>query len=103
VVSVLASAKPVVVVTKVRTLVLAVNFGAEILKSIPGRVSTEVDARLSFDKEKSIAKARHLVQLYQDQGVEKSRILIKLASTWEGIRHQNPRHHGSESPHVLTG
>ncbi|ELQ6021094.1 transaldolase [Cronobacter turicensis] len=65
---------------------LAVNVGAEILKSIPGRVSTEVDARLSFDKEKSIAKARRLVELYQDQGIDKSRILIKLASTWEGIR-----------------
>ena len=65
---------------------LAVNIGAEILKSIPGRVSTEVDARLSFDKEKSIAKARRLVELYQEQGVDKSRILIKLASTWEGIR-----------------
>lgn len=64
---------------------LAVNFGAEILKIVPGRVSTEVDARL-FDKEKSIEKARHLVDLYQQQGVEKSRILIKLASTWEGIR-----------------
>ncbi|ELQ6224635.1 transaldolase [Cronobacter turicensis] len=65
---------------------LAVNVGTEILKSIPGRVSTEVDARLSFDKEKSIAKARRLVELYQDQGIDKSRILIKLASTWEGIR-----------------
>ncbi len=65
---------------------LAVNFGTEILKSIPGRVSTEVDARLSYDKEKSIAKARHLVALYQEQGIDKSRILIKLASTWEGIR-----------------
>ncbi len=64
---------------------LAVNFGAEILKIVPGCVSTEVDARLSFDKEKSIEKARHLVDLYQQQGVEKSRILIKLASTWEGI------------------
>ena len=65
---------------------LAVNFGAEILKSIPGRVSTEVDARLSFDQQKSIDKARHLVDLYQQQGIDKSRILIKLASTWEGIR-----------------
>ncbi|WP_435945796.1 transaldolase [Dryocola sp. BD586] len=65
---------------------LAVNFGAEILKSIPGRVSTEVDARLSFDKEKSIEKARRLVELYAEQGIDKSRILIKLASTWEGIR-----------------
>lgn len=65
---------------------LAVNIGAEILKSIPGRVSTEVDARLSFDQEKSIAKAHRLVELYQEQGIDKSRILIKLASTWEGIR-----------------
>ncbi|WLI75842.1 transaldolase [Kosakonia sp. H02] len=65
---------------------LAVNIGAEILKSIPGRVSTEVDARLSYDKEKSIAKARRIMELYQDQGIDKSRILIKLASTWEGIR-----------------
>ena len=61
---------------------LAVNFGAEILKSIPGRVSTEVDARLSFNREKSIEKARHLVALYQEMGIDKSRILIKLASTF---------------------
>lgn len=53
---------------------LAVNFGAEILKSIPGRVSTEVDARLSFNREKSIEKARHLVALYQEMGIDKSRI-----------------------------
>ncbi|WP_306802053.1 transaldolase family protein, partial [Klebsiella pneumoniae] len=59
---------------------------AEILKSIPGRVSTEVDARLSFNREKSIEKARHLVALSQEMGIDKSRILIKLASTWEGIR-----------------
>lgn len=65
---------------------LAVNFGVEILKSIPGRVSTEVDARLSYDQEKSMAKARRLVELYADRGIDKSRILIKLASTWEGIR-----------------
>ncbi|MBS1203311.1 MAG: transaldolase [Proteobacteria bacterium] len=65
---------------------LAVNFGVEILKSIPGRVSTEVDARLSYDKAKSIAKAHRLVELYEEQGIAKSRILIKLASTWEGIR-----------------
>lgn len=65
---------------------LAVNIGAEILKSIPGRVSTEVDARLSYDKEKSMAKALRLVELYEEQGIDKSRILIKLASTWEGIR-----------------
>lgn len=67
---------------------LAVNFGTEILKIVPGRVSTEVDARLSFDKEKSIEKARHLVDLYQQQGVEKSRILIKLASTWKEFARQ---------------
>lgn len=65
---------------------LAVSVGAEILKSIPGRVSTEVDVRLSFDTEKSIAKARHLIALYAEQNIDKSRILIKLASTWEGIR-----------------
>lgn len=65
---------------------LAVNFGAEILKSIPGRVSTEVDARLSFNREKSIEKARHLVALYQEMGIDKSRILIKLASTQEDPR-----------------
>lgn len=68
---------------------LAINVGVEILSNIPGRVSTEVDARLSFDKEKSIAKARALVALYADQGIDKSRILIKLASTWEGIRAAN--------------
>ncbi len=66
---------------------LAVNFGAEILKSIPGRVSTEVDARLSYDKEKKHRQsAPPRVELYHDQGIDKSRILIKLASTWEGIR-----------------
>ncbi len=65
---------------------LAVNFGAKILDIVPGRVSTEVDARISFDKEKSLEKARHLIALYKEQGIDKSRILIKLASTWEGIR-----------------
>jgi len=65
---------------------LCVLFGCEILKIIPGRVSTEVDARLSFDKEASIAKAQKLIQLYEDQGIKKDRILIKLASTWEGIQ-----------------
>lgn len=64
---------------------LAVNIGLEILKFVPGRISTEVDARLSFDKTASIAKAHKLVKLYQDAGIDKSRILIKLASTWEGI------------------
>ncbi|MGI2257758.1 transaldolase [Shewanella sp. GXUN23E] len=64
---------------------LAVNIGVEILKYVPGRISTEVDARLSFDKAASIAKAHKLVDLYQAAGIDKSRILIKLASTWEGI------------------
>lgn len=63
-----------------------VNFGLEILKIVPGRVSTEVDARLSFDTEASIAKARSLISLYESQGVPRNRILIKLASTWEGVR-----------------
>ena len=65
---------------------LCVLFGVEILKIIPGRVSTEVDARLSFDKEASIAKAIRIIQLYKEQGIDKKRILIKLASTWEGIQ-----------------
>lgn len=63
---------------------LFVNVGAEILKSIPGRVSTEVDARLSFDVDGSIAKAKSLISLYEEMGIKKERILIKLASTWEG-------------------
>jgi len=65
---------------------LSVNFGKEILKIIPGRVSTEVDARLSFDTEGSVAKARQLIGLYEKDGIDRKRILIKLASTWEGIR-----------------
>jgi transaldolase len=65
---------------------LFVAFGREILAHIPGRVSTEVDARLSFDTERSVAKARKLIALYEAQGVRRERILIKLASTWEGIR-----------------
>lgn len=65
---------------------LAVNIGIEILKSVPGRISTEVDARLSFDRELCIEKARKLIGLYQEQGIDKSRILIKLASTWEGVK-----------------
>lgn len=65
---------------------LAVAFGAEILKIVSHRVSTEVDARLSFDMEGSVAKARALVALYQKAGVPRERVLIKLASTWEGIR-----------------
>lgn len=65
---------------------LAVNFGLEILKIVPGRVSTEVDARLSFDTEGSIAKARELIALYEASGISRERILIKVASTWEGIQ-----------------
>jgi len=65
---------------------LAVNFGAEILKIVPGRVSTEVDARLSFDTEANVKKARELIALYKEVGIEKERILIKIASTWEGIQ-----------------
>jgi transaldolase len=64
---------------------LAVNFGCEILKLIPGRVSTEVDARLSFDKDASIQQAEELIALYEQQGISHDRILIKIASTWEGI------------------
>jgi len=65
---------------------LAVNFGREILKIVPGRVSTEVDARLSFDTAGSIVKARELIGLYEQAGIGRERILIKLGSTWEGIR-----------------
>ena len=65
---------------------LAVNIGLEILKLVPGRISTEVDARLSYDTEASIAKAKHLIKLYNDAGISNDRILIKLASTWQGIR-----------------
>ena len=64
---------------------LAVNFGLKILDIVPGRVSTEVDARLSFDKEGTIAKARELIALYEEAGIAKERILIKVAATWEGI------------------
>ena len=65
---------------------LSVAIGGEILKLVPGRVSTEVDARLCFDTEATIAKARKLVQLYEDAGIGRERMLIKIASTWEGIR-----------------
>jgi transaldolase len=64
---------------------ICVNFGIEILKIVPGRVSTEVDARLSFDTEATIAKAHQLIKLYADAGIGKDRVLIKIASTWEGI------------------
>jgi transaldolase len=65
---------------------ISVTFGKEILKIVPGRVSTEVDARLSYDTEASIAKAHKLIGLYQQAGIGKERVLIKIASTWEGIR-----------------
>jgi transaldolase len=65
---------------------LSVNFGVEISKIVPGYVSTEVDARLSFDTTATVAKARRLIALYKEKGVDKSRILIKIASTYEGIR-----------------
>jgi transaldolase len=65
---------------------LAVNFGKEILKTVPGRVSTEVDARLSFDTAATTAKARELIGLYEAAGIGRERILIKVGSTWEGIR-----------------
>src|SRR3989440_1578220 len=65
---------------------LFVQFGREILKHVAGRVSTEVDARLSFDEEGSIARARRFISLYEKHGVSRERVLIKLSSTWEGIR-----------------
>ncbi|MEM9382007.1 MAG: transaldolase [Planctomycetota bacterium] len=65
---------------------LAVAFGIEILKIVPGRVSTEVDARLSFDTEATVAKARRLIALYEEAGIDRERVLIKIASTWEGIQ-----------------
>jgi len=64
---------------------ILVAFGLEILKIIPGRVSTEVDARLSFDTKATVTKAKHLISLYESQGIDRKRILIKLAGTWEGI------------------
>jgi len=65
---------------------LLVEFGSEILKIVPGKVSTEVDARFSFDKDGSIEKALHIIELYKSKGIGKERVLIKLASTWEGIK-----------------
>jgi transaldolase len=64
---------------------LAVSIGLEIQKSVPGRVSTEVDARLSFDRDSTVARARRLIDLYEARGSQRSRVLIKIASTWEGI------------------
>lgn len=65
---------------------LAVNFGLEILKIVSGRVSTEVDARLSFDTEATVERAHKIIKLYADAGIPKERILIKIASTWEGLQ-----------------
>jgi transaldolase len=65
---------------------LLVRFGIEILQHVPGRVSTEVDARLSFDTEATLTRARRIIDLYQGEGVHVDRILIKIASTWEGIQ-----------------
>jgi transaldolase len=65
---------------------LAVSIGLEIQKHIPGRISTEVDARLSFNVDAMVAKGRKIISLYKDAGVDKGRVLIKLASTWEGIK-----------------
>ncbi len=65
---------------------VAVNFGLEMLKIVPGRVSTEVDARLSFDTDATVRKARELITLYEEAGISRERILIKVAATWEGIK-----------------
>ena len=65
---------------------ILVNFGLEILKIVPGRVSTEVDARLSFNTQGTLDKARHIIGLYEKAGIGRERVLIKIASTWEGIK-----------------
>ena len=65
---------------------MLILFGVEILKIVPGRVSTETDANLSFDTDALVAKGRHFIKLYESQGIARERILIKIASTWEGIR-----------------
>jgi transaldolase len=65
---------------------LLVQFGTDILQIVPGRVSTETDARLSYDVEGSINKARHLIKLYEDRKISRERVLIKIASTWEGLK-----------------
>lgn len=65
---------------------LAVDVGLEVLKIVPGRISTEVDARLSFDTQATLARARRLIHLYNEAGIDNARVLLKIASTWEGIR-----------------
>lgn len=88
--SVIAQAKPlsadVAVQVEEAADRLIVAIGCEVLKHVPGRISTEVDARLSFDTAATIEKARKLIGLYEYQGIPRSRVLIKIASTWEGIR-----------------
>jgi transaldolase len=81
-----ATGKPSEVVVSHAMDRLSVEFGLKILEIVPGRVSTEVDARLSFDTEKTIDKARTLIGMYEAAGIDRKRILIKIASTWEGIR-----------------
>jgi len=65
---------------------VVVNFGCEILKIIPGRVSTEIDARLSYDAENTIKRAKRIIKLYEEKGFSSDRILLKIASTWEGFK-----------------
>lgn len=65
---------------------VAVNFGIEILKIIPGRVSTEIDARLSYDTDATVKKGKEIIELYKAAGIDKDRILVKIASTWEGLQ-----------------
>lgn len=65
---------------------LFINFGLEILKVVPGRVSTQVDARMSFDNEGSVKKAREVIAMYKEAGIDRERVLVEIASTWEGIR-----------------
>lgn len=77
---------------------LFVNFGVEILKIVPGRVSTEIDARLSFDTEANVRKGRELIALYKEAGVASDRVLLKIASTWEGL--QAARQLEAEGLHV---
>jgi transaldolase len=64
---------------------ISVESGKKILNIVPGLVSTEVDARLSFDKQATVEKAKRIIRMYEDDGVKRDRILIKIASTWEGI------------------
>ena|SRR3990167_2385401 len=65
---------------------VAVNFGLEILKIIPGRVSTELDARLSYDTNATVERAKKIIALYEDAGISRDRVLVKIASTWEGLQ-----------------